>query len=64
MMNNNFDNFGYYLLAFLYLAMAISSLFAVAVVNKIGLQRTFFFGGMGHFLFIASMILASWKFDF
>jgi hypothetical protein len=52
MINNNYHNFGFILLALLYLFYAIGSFISSAILKSIGIKACFVLGGIGHLLFI------------
>lgn len=60
---NDLDNFGYVLLAILYLFIGIGSLVSSAVLKKIGINKCLVVGATGHFCFVFAQILPAWRYD-
>jgi MFS family permease len=61
---NNLGNFGYILLAILYLFIGIGSLVSSAVLKKIGFSKCLVIGASGHFCFVFAQILPAWRYDY
>lgn len=57
--HDGFGKLGFYILALLYLFMAIGSILSTAVINKIGTKLCLIMGGLGNTLWILSTILAA-----
>lgn len=58
---NKMDEFGYIQLAVLYLSNGLSSLVAPAAVKQLGLKKSLFLGGIGHFVFIFLSMFPAWN---
>ena len=61
MRDSGFGSFGYYLLAIIYLFMALSSFVGPAILKRIGTKKCLILGSLGHFTFIFSSILPAWR---
>ena len=61
MRDDKFGSFGYYLLAFIYLFMALSSIVGPAILKRIGFKKCLILGSFGHFTFILCSILPAWR---
>jgi len=57
MSDDGFDTLGFYSSALIYLMFGISSLFATAVINKIGVKASLVIGSLSYVLNIMSYIL-------
>ena len=61
---NNLGNFGYTLLAILYLFIGVGSLVSSAILKKIGINKCLVIGATGHFCFVFAQILPAWRYDY
>jgi MFS family permease len=61
MRDSGFGAFGYYLLAIIYLIMALCSFIGPAILKRIGTKKCLILGSLGHFTFIVSTILPAWR---
>jgi hypothetical protein len=58
---NGEDNLGFYLLAVLYVSIGLSAPFSSAILKRYGIKYCLFLGGFGHFCFVFSSVLPSWR---
>ena len=61
MRDDKFGSFGYYLLAFIYFFMALSSIIGPAILKRIGFKKCLILGSFGHFAFVLCSILPAWR---
>ena len=61
MRDSGFGSFGYYLLAIIYLCVALCSFIGPAILKRIGTKKCLILGSLGHFTFILSTILPAWR---
>jgi len=61
MRDDKFGSFGYYLLAFIYFFMALSSIIGPAILKRIGFKKCLILGSFGHFAFVVCSILPAWR---
>lgn len=54
------SNYGFTLLAVLYLTVGLFALVGSAIVNQLGVKRSLFIGGLGHFFFIFLSTYPAW----
>lgn len=55
------SNYGFTLLAVLYITIGLFSLVGSAIVNQLGVKRSLFIGGLGHFFFVFLTTYPAWK---
>ena len=59
MKEDGFDQFGFYILATLYLFMGIGSIISTAVIHKLGSKVCLLIGGLGNFQWILCSVLVT-----
>ena len=60
---DGYNDLGYYLLATLYLSIAVGSLMSTAINKKLGSYKCLVLGGFGHFSFVFASTFPAYKFD-
>ena len=61
--SDGYSKLGYYILATLYLSIAVGSLISTAIVKKIGVYKCLILGGFGHFSFVFASTFPAYKYD-
>ena len=61
--SDGYSHLGYYILATLYLSIAIGSLISTALMKKLGTYKCLIFGGFGHFSFVLASTFPAYKYD-
>ena len=60
---DGYNDFGYYILAALYLSIAVGSLMSTAINKKLGAYKCLVLGGFGHFSFVFASTFPAYKYD-